>query len=129
MEEKKCYNCGATGRTVRPYVHEIIIDGLPTQSRPRPKLHCDGCGDVTFTLAELQEFERAAAAAVLCGPVPASREMVRYARRAIGISRQELAQELHCEESKVTAWEKGDEQIDLCSQLALITLLIPSEVA
>lgn len=127
--ERKCYHCGSTSRTQRPYVHEIVIDGLPTHSRPRPMMHCDGCSCVTLTMAELREYEMGAAAAVLCGPVPATGKMVRYARRAIGITREELAQEIFCEAEKVEAWEEGREQIDAISQMALVTLLIPSEVA
>lgn len=129
MQEKKCYHCGATSQSERAYVHEIVIDGISTRSRPRPRLHCDGCSSVTITMTELQEYEMGAAAAVLCGPVPATGRMVRYARRALGLSRDELAQGIYCEPSKVAAWEDGLEQIDMCSQLALVTLLIPSEVA
>lgn len=129
MNGKKCHHCGSTSYSDRPYVHKIEIDGISTQSRPKTRLHCDGCDSVTFTLAELQEYEMAAAASVLCGPVPASGKMVRYARRAIGLSRPDLAKELYSDESKIVDWEEGKEQIDMCSQLALVALLIPSEVA
>jgi hypothetical protein len=92
-------------------------------------LRCDGCGSVTLTLAELQEYEQGAAAAVLCGPVPASGLMVRFSRRALGLSREELAEKLFCDSTKIETWEAGTEMIDLCSQMALVSLLIPSELA
>ena len=126
---RKCYHCGSTSQSEKPYTHEIVIDGVSTQSRPRPMLHCDGCSAVTLTMNELQEYEKGAAAAVLCGPVPASGRMVHYARRALGLKREELAEQIYCDVAAVEAWEDGRTQIDAISQMALVTLLIPSEVA
>lgn len=92
-------------------------------------LRCDGCGSVELTLGELQDYEQGAAAAVLCGPVPASGTMVRFARRALGLSREELAAKLFCDEGKISIWENGEEMIDECSQMAMVSLLIPSELS
>jgi ribosome-binding protein aMBF1 (putative translation factor) len=92
-------------------------------------MQCDGCGELTLTMNELQEYERAAAAAVLCTMVPGSGAMVRYARRALGLSKEGLADAIYCNSIDViTRWEDGQEAIDLCSQMAIVALLMPSEV-
>jgi DNA-binding transcriptional regulator YiaG len=83
--------------------------------------HGTALGDVS--LKELGRYERRAARTVLREVRNVEPEVLRYARRAMGVTRAQLAQALGVTPETVSRWETGAEAYKPVVPLALATLL------
>lgn len=90
-----CEKCGATG-TVRIGTHEVRIKVAERTVRSTlcsfPK--CEACGDYEIESQQLEELERRAALAVLRDRNEVSGAALKYARKALGLTQQELGSTL-----------------------------------
>ncbi len=87
----KCEECGATG-TVRIGTHEVRVKVAERTVRSTlcsfPK--CEACGDYEIESQQLEELERRAALAVLRDCKEVSGAVLKYARKALGLTQKDL---------------------------------------
>ena len=107
----------------QPYSHTTVIDGIKVHDRTQLKMQCVGCGASRLTMAQVERYERRAAATVLRTVEKASGKMIRYARRAIGLTQEQLADLLQCASETVSRWENDRATVERHHQLALVALL------
>jgi DNA-binding XRE family transcriptional regulator len=91
----KCEECGATG-SVRIGTHEVRVKVAERTVRSTlcsfPK--CEACGDYEIESQQLEELERRAALTVLRECKEVSGAVLKYARKALGLTQQELSEKL-----------------------------------
>jgi DNA-binding XRE family transcriptional regulator len=87
----KCEKCGATG-TMRIGTHEVRVKvaerTVRSTSRSFPK--CEACGDYEIESQQLEGLERRAALTVLRDCKEVSGAVLKCARKALGLTQQEL---------------------------------------
>jgi len=105
---------------MRPYTHTEKVGVVTVTDATRQALTCCQCGETYVSADTLGIYElRAARAALLEGKVTG--EAMRYARKALGLSRDELGRLLDRTEENVAAWEStASTRVE---QLAMVGLL------
>lgn len=102
---ERCPACGAKKLKMVAEPHTLHIGGARADGTVRACL-CAGCGE-SFTRAEEQtELELQAAAAILASGW-FDRDVLRFGRRALGLSGVALAGLLGVEAETVSRWENG----------------------
>ena len=118
----KCAQCKGPMRS-QPYEHVSDVAGIVVRDGSGMAPTCAECGAVQLPLDRVQRYEQRAAATALRHVETAPGPMVRYARRALGMTQVELASALDCAGETVSRWETGALPIPRVNQLALIALL------
>jgi DNA-binding transcriptional regulator YiaG len=119
---RKCPECGGklVGRAVK-HVEKVgpatVTDGTGVVSV------CEACGEYDLSAEQLSGYERRAAALVLRDGAHVDGQVVRYARKALGLRQEELATLLACRGETVSRWETEAIEIPRTEQLALVALL------
>ena len=80
-------------------------------------------GDDELTLDELAGYQRRAARTVLREVRPIEPEVLRYARKTIGFTQEDVAQVLGVTPETVSRWETGSEPFKPAIQFALADLV------
>lgn len=121
----KCPNCD--GQMVeKPHVHQTQI-GVVTVFEPNSTvMTCESCGTVSYSDAELSAYERRAARLVLTQASHVQGDVMKFARKALGLRQKDLATLLGTNEQQVSRWENSPE-IDRRLRLAMAELLDISE--
>jgi putative zinc finger/helix-turn-helix YgiT family protein len=118
----KCQQCGSQMQ-VRKYEHVSDVAGVVVHDSSGTARTCVECGAVELSLDQMQRYEQRAAATVLRHVETATGPMVRYARRAMGMTQVELSAALGSAPETISRWENGAIPIPRVNQLALIALL------
>jgi DNA-binding transcriptional regulator YiaG len=105
------------------YEHVSDVAGVSVRDGSGLAPTCAECGAVELSLDRVQRYEQRAAATVLRHVQPATGPMVRYARRALGMTQVELGAALGCAAETVSRWETDAMPIPRVNQLALVALL------
>ena len=80
-------------------------------------------GEIELTLDQLAGFERRAAKTVLLDAGQVNGAELKFARKAMGLRQQDLAQLLDCSVGTVSRWENDQEPIGKPIQLAVAQLV------
>ena len=120
VKRTKC-ECG--GKLVRLlYRHVQDVAGQSVEDSSAFARQCEACGDALVSMKQLAKYERRAAALVLReGSVNGG--VVKFARKALGMTQADLGAAICCRPETVSRWETGVEKIPRASQLAIVALL------
>jgi DNA-binding transcriptional regulator YiaG len=124
MTEKtmKCSNCQEK-MALRGYEHVTKVGGFSVTDGTGQVLTCPACGTVTLSSKQLGGYERRAAVEILRGAQkPVSGEVLKFARKALGLRQKDLAARLECNEQQLSRWEQS-EAIEMWLRLAMVALL------
>jgi len=118
---KRCASCGATGLHRKEILLTRTIAGHAFRARV-PEYACRSCGERFTTSEDLGAFDDAVALAVADAGLTTP-DAVRYLRKALGMTGQELADLLGVRKETVSRWENGKREIDRAT-FALLRQLI-----
>jgi putative zinc finger/helix-turn-helix YgiT family protein len=124
---KKCPECGEGTLRRTVVTHVETVGGITVNDATAFALACDRCGEYDLTGDELAGYQRRAAALVLRDGRLVTKEVVRYARKALGLRQVDLGALLDKSPENVSRWETGDVRIPRAEQVALIALLDAQE--
>jgi putative transcriptional regulator len=107
----ECTNCG---RPVTPErrnyrytesgLSNVVLQGLEVAD-------CPACGHSDVAIPRLAKVHRAIALALANSPVRLTGEQLRFLRKHIGHSGEQLAKYLHTDKTKISKWERGEDPI------------------
>jgi DNA-binding transcriptional regulator YiaG len=88
-------------------------------------LHCtsEDCGNVEMPPEDLARCRRRAAALVLRRTSSTQAAVLKYARHALGMNQEQLAERLGCRKETVSRWETGGLRLPPAERLAIVALL------
>lgn len=122
MRQTICPECGGPV-VIKKYRHVENVGRVKVNDETAIRPFCTQCGNVDLTLNDLAGYERRAAALVLDKIPRANGAMLRYARKALGITQAELAKLIGHEPETISRWETDKRPIERAEQLALVALL------
>jgi DNA-binding transcriptional regulator YiaG len=108
------------------YTHVENIAGVRVSDPRGFALVCDTCGAVDMTLGELMGYQRRAVTTVLLDLPKVKGAVLRYARKALGLTQVALGQCLGARSETVYKWE-ADDEIPRDVQMAMVGLLTAVE--
>lgn len=118
----KCYACGGD-LDLRPHVHEEDVGGVVVRDGSTMLPTCTRCGEVLIPGRDLSMYELRAAALVLREGRRVNGEVLRYARKALGLRQADLAKLLGLGSEWISRWETGSTAATRSNQLAIVALL------
>jgi len=108
---------------VQSYAHVTKVGGFTVTDETGQALTCPACGTVTLSSKQLAGYERRAAFEILtAAEKPVSGEVLKFARKALGLRQKDLAPLLGSDEYQVSRWENAI-SIDRQLRLAMAALL------
>jgi DNA-binding transcriptional regulator YiaG len=118
----KCPNCGGemrrnTYKRTTQVGRYRVVDGCSVA------LQCARCGEVDLTMDERSGYERRAAKTVLFERPAVEGEVIRFARKALGMRQVDLATALEVAPETISRWETNKETVGRTVQLAIAQLL------
>lgn len=122
MNQVKCAECGGPVMA-KKYRHVETVGGVKVSDETALMPQCTQCNNVDLTLKQLAGYERRAAALALERVLHANGAMLRYARKALGITQAELAKLIGHEPETISRWENDKRPVERAEQLALVALL------
>jgi putative zinc finger/helix-turn-helix YgiT family protein len=120
--KKQCPECGKE-MVLKRYKHETPVGGLRAIDGTQMAFQCDACGEVEITVDQLQGYERRAAALVLRDGRVTNGAVLRFSRKALGLTQAQLAQLLGIASETVSRWENDHDPPNRPHQLAIVSLL------
>lgn len=121
----RCTNCGATvtpGRRSYCYIESglphVILEGIEVAD-------CPECGNSDVTIPRVAKIHRAIAMALANSPARLTGPQLRFLRKHLDLSGDQLGRYLHTDRTKVSKWEKGKDRIGPSTD-RLIRLLMAS---
>jgi len=117
-----CPNCKFK-LTAVPYVHVTKIAGYTVTDKSGLSLACPKCVGKSINSEVLAQYERRAVCHLLTAPPTIDGAVLRYARKAIGLTRAELAAFLGVSERQIDACET-DSMVTRQMRLALLGLVM-----
>jgi len=120
---RRCGEPGCDGSlSEHERMHETLVGPARVVHGPAMTLVCDGCGSIELSGEELSCYERRAARALLLEGAPDG-ATVRFARKALGLTRAELARAVGIADWTVTLYESGGVVAPQSVRSAIIALL------
>lgn len=119
-----CHNCGGEEFTVRTVEVETrigkhkVVDG----SVRRPV--CDKCGEYTLPAKTLEKVELRAGIVALSDIEHATGAMIRFSRKALGMTQVEFADALGTSSESVSRWERDERPMEKWFPVAVKGLLL-----
>jgi len=119
----QCTNCGreviAERRSYRyteSGLSNVILQGVEVAD-------CPHCGNSDVLIPSVAGIHRAIAGALTRSPARLTGEQLRFLRKHLGLSGDQLGGYLHTDKTKVSKWERGEDRIGPASD-RLIRLLV-----
>ena len=104
----KCPNCNAR-MNPRGYTHVTRIGGATVTDGTGSAPTCDACGEVVLTTEQLAGYERRAARVILTEGDKVSGDVLKFARKALGMRQTKLASYLRTNDQQISRWENSAE--------------------
>lgn len=117
-----CPSCGES-MAWRLYKHVQRVGDVKVVDATAFAWQCPECEECDLSIEDLAGYERRATALVLRDGSHVSGDVVRSARKALGVRQIDLAALLGCEPETVSRWETGARPMPRAEQLALVALL------
>lgn len=117
-----CYTCGAE-LELRHHVHEEDVGGVVVRDGSTMMPICVNCGEVAISANAKNMYELRAAALVLRDGRRVNGDVLRYARKALGLRQTDLARILEVGAEWISRWETGGAMATRSHQLAIVALL------
>lgn len=125
---KKIHKCTRCGEPVNPeprsyrYLESgltnVILQGIEVADCPK-------CGNEDAIIPRMAKIHRAIARALTLSPSRLTGEQIRFLRKDLGFSGDQLGKYLHTDKTKISKWEGGEDRIGPSSD-RLIRLLAAS---
>ena len=118
----ECTNCG------EPVTRERRSYRYTESGLPNVILHdievadCRSCGSSDVSIPRMRKIHRAIALALATRPARLTGEQLRFLRKYLDLSGDQLGSYLHTDRTKVSKWERGQDQIGPASD-RLVRLL------
>lgn len=120
--EDRCRVCGGDVST-RIYEHNQMVGRWKVADRSGMAPQCNECKEPQLTLDDLEGYQLRAVKTAMCdGHVEG--EVIRYARKALGLTQKELAAILGYAHETVSRWENNKEELPRSASQALIGILM-----
>lgn len=123
MEPRRCPTCGEGALAREKYQLVTQLGGVTIRDTTGIALKCDRCDEEIVTARQTQRHERRAAALVLSDGRAVSGPVLRYARKALGLTQVQLASLTEVRKETISRYESGDKEASRSYQLALVALL------
>ena len=72
---------------------------------------CSKCGNSEVSIPRMAKLHRAIAQALIKSPARLTGEQLRFLRKHLGMSGDQLGQYLHTDKTKISKWERGEDSI------------------
>ena len=125
---KKLHKCTRCGEPVNPEprnyrylesgLSNVILQGIEVADCPK-------CGNEDAIIPRMAKIHRAIARALTLSPSRLTGEQIRFLRKDLGFSGDQLGKYLHTDKTKISKWEGGEDRIGPSSD-RLIRLLAAS---
>ncbi|MGJ5818292.1 type II TA system antitoxin MqsA family protein [Paludibaculum fermentans] len=118
-----CTNCGETAKSERRRYRylESGISNLYLQGTEVAE--CLRCGESHVIIPRIAKLHRAIALALANSPARLTGEQLRFLRKHLSMSGEQLGRYLHTDKTKISKWESGDDPIGPSTD-RLIRLLV-----
>ncbi len=119
----KCLSCeqGSVRHRAIPIVTEV--GGHTVKDESLRGLICDACGSYTLEAEQMQKAELRAAITFLRDLKSINGEILRFARKALGLTQAELGKRLHREPETISRWENNARPMEDWVQLSMAALV------
>ena len=114
MSKAKIHECTNCGKQITPerrnyrYAESglsmVILQGIEVADCPK-------CGNSDVIIPRMSRIHHAIAQALVNSPVRLTGEQLRYLRKHLGMSGDQLGRYLHTDRTKVSKWERGEDRI------------------
>ena len=119
----ECTNCGQPV-TPEPRSYRYTESGLPNVILQGVQVaDCPSCGNSDVAIPHLSKVHRAIALALANSPARLNGDQLRFLRKHVGHSGEQLANYLHTDKTKISKWERGEDPIGPSND-RLIRLLV-----
>ena len=119
----ECANCGQpvtperrNYRYTESGLSNVVLQGVEAAE-------CPACGHCDVTIPHLAKIHRAIALALAESPVRLTGAQLRFLRKYVGYTGEQLAKYLHTDKTKISKWECGEDPIGPSND-RLIRLLV-----
>lgn len=126
----ECTNCGAAVtperrnyRYTESGLSNVILQGVEVADCPR-------CGTSDVLIPRMAKIHRAIAQALASSPARLTGEQLRFLRKHLGLSGDQLGSYLHTDRTKISKWENEDDRIGPATDrlIRLLTASLDSEL-
>jgi putative transcriptional regulator len=120
------HECAHCGQPVTPETrnYRYTESGLPNVILQGVQLaDCPSCGNSDVAIPHLAKVHRAIALALANSPVRLTGSQLRFLRKHVGYSGEQLSNYLHTDKTKISKWERGEDPIGPSND-RLIRLLV-----
>lgn len=124
MKQTACSNCGKSARSVRgdyqfkeSGLRNLVLHNIET-------VRCGHCGSVDPVLHRADDLMRAIAQAVLWKPCRLNGDEIRFLRKHVGLTQDELVKYIPVDKTTVSKWENNEDPIGFQSDLFLRTVVM-----
>lgn len=119
----KCTNCGEqvsperrNYRYAESGLSNVILQGIEVAD-------CTKCGNSDLIIPRMAKIHGAIALALANSPARLTGEQLRFLRKHLGLSGDQLGRYLHTDRTKISKWERGEDRIGPSTD-RLIRLLV-----
>ena len=126
MSTARIHECTSCGEPVAPErrsyryaesgLSNVILQGIEVAD-------CPQCGTSDVIVPRMAKIHRAVAQALASSPARLTGEQLRFLRKHLGLSGEQLGGYLHTDKTKISKWENGEDQIGPATD-RLIRLLV-----
>ncbi len=107
----ECTNCGEMLRP-QPGIHRYDESGLSNVVLQSVGIaDCPKCGNSDVIIPHVIKIHQAIAAALANSPARLAGDQLRFLRKHLGMSGDELGGYLHTDKTKISKWERGEDRI------------------
>lgn len=107
----ECRNCGEqviperrNYRYTESGISNLILQGIEVAD-------CPNCGNSDVIIPRMAKIHRAIAQALANSPVRLTGEQLRFLRKHLGLSGDQLGRYLHTDKTKISKWERGEDRV------------------
>jgi putative zinc finger/helix-turn-helix YgiT family protein len=114
MREKRVHECTSCGQPApaerRSYRYtesglpNVILQGIEVAD-------CSSCGNSDVLISRISKIHRAIAQALANSPARLTGAQLRFLRKHLGLSGEELGRYLHTDKTKISKWETEEDRI------------------
>ena len=107
----ECTQCGEpVTRERRSY--QYVESGLPNVTLQGIEVaDCAKCGNSDVIIPRMAKIHRAIAEALVKSPARLTGDQLRFLRKHLGLSGEQLGGYLHTDRTKISKWERGEDRI------------------